>query len=184
MKKILLAAVATLVLLPATAHAETPDRTQKVDAGTTYTWEGSTALGLNLLYWGDPVTGGNATSECGDDTDNYCETVLFEFSNPLTQAEIDAGKTFKNKNATITVNNFGPVPDPVTDFDLILFESDAQGTRGESLGQSAAFGPDQSGDESFSTPIRTTVTQPSKFVLAEIIYFAVANSKYTGTAQF
>ena len=184
MKPIVLAIVSALVLSPATAQAEAPDRTHKVDMGTTFTWEGNTALGLNLLYFGDPVTGGNATYECGDDTDNYCDTVLFEFSNPLTQADIDAGKTFKSRTATITVGNFGPVPDPVTDFDLRLYQSDAQGTQGEFLGQSANFGPDQDGDESYSTPIRTTVAEPSKFILAEIIYFAVANSKYTGTAQF
>jgi hypothetical protein len=184
MKKLVLAITALLVLLPLSAHAETPDITHKVDAGTTYTWDGSSALGTNLLYWGDPATGSNATGTCGDDRDNYCDTVLLEFSNPLTQAEINAGKTKKTKTATITINNFGPVPDPLTDFDLIIFDSDAQGTKGDSLVQSADFGPNQAGDEQVSTSIQTTITQPSKYVLVEIVYFISANSSYKGTAQF
>ena len=184
MKRSVLALAALLVLIPSTAKAETPDITQKVDAGTTYTWTGSTAVGLNVLYWGDPATGGNATSACGDSQTDYCDTVLLEFSNPLTQAEIDAGKTSKKKNATITINNFGPVPDPLTDFDLIAFESDATGTRGTEIARSGDFGPNQAGDESLATQLTTTLTQPSKFVLVEIIYFAVANSSYAGSAKF
>jgi hypothetical protein len=182
-KKLVLALTAVLVVLPATAHAEPPDISKKVDFGTTYTWEGSTALGLNLLYWGDP-TGGNATFACGDATDNYCDTILLEYSNPLTQVDIDTGKTKRTKSTTITVNNFGPVPDPVTDFDLIIFESDAQGTRGTEIARSGDFGPQQGGDESVGASIVTTLAEPSKFVLVEVVYFAVANSKYTGTATF
>ncbi|MGH2691877.1 MAG: hypothetical protein ACRDHM_05185 [Actinomycetota bacterium] len=186
MKRILLATVAALVLLPATARAETPDYSAKVEAGTTYNWNGSEATGLNVNYWGmfagvHPVAPGT----CSDDRDSYCDTVLLEFSNPLTQAEIDAGKTSKKKNATITISNYGPVPDPGTDFDLILFTSDAQGTKGDELGQSAVWGYDDGdGTESVTTSITTTLAQPSKFVLAEVVYFIVGNSSYDGTAAF
>ena len=185
MKKLALAFTVILVLVPGTAHAEEPDITQKVEAGTTFNWDGSTAVGLNVNYWA-LLEGVHPTSPgtCSDDTNSYCDTVLFEFSNPLTQEEIDAGKTFKNKTATVTVNEFGPVPDPVTDFDMIAFESDEQGTKGSSLGQSSDFGPDQAGDESISFPVRTTVAQPSKFVLVEIVYFAVVGSNYKGIAAF
>ena len=185
MKRILLAAVATLVLIPGTAQAETPDVTAKVDAGQTYTWTGSTATGLNVNYHGqfDGVHPA-ASGTCSDDRDTYCDTILLEFSNPLTQAEIDAGKTSKKKNATITIKDFAPVPDPVTDFDLILFASDASGTKGEELGQSAAWGYDDGDSESVTTQVTTTLAQPSKFVLVEVVYFIVASSGYNGTAAF
>jgi hypothetical protein len=71
-----------------------------------------------------------APGTCSDDRDSYCDTVLLEFSNPLTDAEIAAGKTSKKKNATVTITNYAPVPDPGTDFDLILFSSDPQGNEG------------------------------------------------------
>lgn len=186
MKRILLATTAALVLLPGTAHAETPDFTAKVDAGTTYNWDGSTAIGLNVNYWGmfvdvHPVAPGT----CSDERDSYCDTILFEFSNPLTQEEIDAGKTSKKKNATVTITNYAPVPDPGTDFDLILFSSDAQGTKGDELGQSAVWGYDDGdGTETVTTSVTTTITQPSKFVLAEVVYFIVGNSSYDGSARF
>lgn len=186
MKKLVLAVTAVLTLLPLAAQAETPDVTQKVDAGTTYTWEGSTALGLNLNYHGQfdgvhPVASGT----CSDDRDSYCDTLLLEFSNPLTQAEIDAGKTTKKKNATIRITNYTPVPDPATDFDLDIYTSDAQGTKGDALGESAVWGYDDGdGTETVTTQIQTSLSQPSKFVLVEVVYFIVANSKYTGSAQF
>jgi hypothetical protein len=186
MRRIVLATAAALALLPGTAHAETPDFTAKVDAGTTYNWDGSTALGLNVNYWGMfEGTHPTAPGTCTDDRDSYCDTILFEFSNPLTQEEIDAGKISKKKNATVTITEYGPVPDPATDFDLILFSSDAQGTKGDELGQSAVWGYDDGdGTETVTASITTTVAQPSTFVLAEVVYFLSANSSYAGSARF
>jgi hypothetical protein len=186
LKRIALALTAAIVLLPATARAEAPDRTFKVDAGATVAWDGTQTTGLNVNYWGQangvhPVPPGT----CSNDRDSYCDTILFEFSNPLTQAEIDAGKTSKKKNATITITNYGPVPDPGTDFDLHVFSSDAQGTIGDELGQSAVWGYDDGdGTESVTTQITTTLAQPSKFVVAEIVYFIVVDSSYDGSAKF
>jgi hypothetical protein len=186
MKRIMLATAGFLLLLPGTAHAETPDVTQKVDAGTTYNWEGSTATGLNVNYHGQ-FDGVHPTpaQTCSDDRDSYCDTILLEFSNPLTQADIDAGKTSKKKNATITITNYAPVPDPGTDFDLRIFTSDAQGSVGEELGESAVWGYDDGdGTESVTTQITTTLAQPSKYILAHVVYFIVVNSKYSGSAAF
>ncbi|MGH2709986.1 MAG: hypothetical protein ACRDH9_02120 [Actinomycetota bacterium] len=186
MKRSLLALAALLVLIPSTAKAETPDFTQKVDAGTTYTWQGNTALGLNVNYHGmfdgvHPTPSGT----CSDDRDSYCDTILLELSNPLTQAEIDSGKTSKKKNVTITTTGYGPVPDPATDFDLKVFVSDAQGTKGDLLGESGAWGYDDGdGTETVTAQITTTLTEPSKFVLVEVVFFIVANSSYSGSAKF
>jgi hypothetical protein len=186
MKRSVLALTALLVLIPGTANAETPDFTAKVEAGATHTWQGSTAMGLNVNYHGQfngvhPTAAGT----CSDDRDSYCDTILLEFSNPLTQAEIDAGKTSKKKNATVTITGYGPVPDPVTDFDLELYTSDAQGTKGDLLGESGVWGYDDGdGTETVTTQITTTLTSPSKFVLAEVVFFIVPNSTYSGSAKF
>lgn len=177
--------VALLVLLPTTAQAEPPDGpTVKVDAGTTYTWNAVPTTGLNVLYWGEPNTGTGATYSCGDTVTDYCETRLFELSNPLTEADIAAGKTLRTRDVTITINNFGPVADPVTDYDLIVYASDVQGTQGEQLGSSAFYGYNQGGDESVPLSIETTLAEPSKYVLVEIVYFAVIDSGFTGTVRF
>jgi hypothetical protein len=186
MKRIVLATVSALLLLPTTAHAETPDVTQKVEAGTTYNWTGSTATGLNVNYHGqfDGVHPA-ASGTCSDDRDTYCDTILLELNNPLTDAEIAAGKTSKKKNVTITTTGYGPVPDPVTDFDLGVFASDAQGTKGDQLGSSGVWGYDDGdGTETVTASITTTVAEPSKFVLVEVVYFLVPNSSYSGSARF
>lgn len=186
MRRVLLATAAAVVLLPGTAHAEEADFTAKVDAGTTHTWTGTHATGLNVNYWG-MFEGTHPTppGTCSDDRDSYCDTVLLELSNPLTQEDIDAGKTSKKKTLTVTITDYGPVPDPATDFDLILFTSDAEGTKGDELGQSAVWGYDEGdGTETVPTQIVTTLAEPSKFVLVEVVYFIVSDSHYTGTAKF
>ncbi|MGH2691906.1 MAG: hypothetical protein ACRDHM_05335 [Actinomycetota bacterium] len=178
MKRIVLATTAALLLLPGTAHAA--DKTGKVEIGAPFTWAGTQTVGLNVAHYWGPIDEG----VCTHDPQSYCETVLIEFANPLTQAEIDAGKTSKTKSASITINNFGPVPDPATDFDIVVFESDAAGTKGSEIGRSADFGPAQAGDESVPLSIRTTVTQSSVFVYVDVVYFVVLGTGYTGTATF
>ena len=181
MKRILLATVAALVLLPATAQAEaSTDKTGKVEIDKPFTWDGTQTVGLNVAHYWGPIEEGT----CTHDPHSYCETLLIEFSNPLTQEEIDSGKTSKTKGASITIGEFGPVPDPVTDFDLVVFESNAEGTKGSEIGRSAAFGPDQAGDESVFLSIRTTISQPSVYVYVDVVYFAVVATGYVGTARF
>jgi hypothetical protein len=186
MKRFALAVTAVLLLVPGTANAETADFTQKVDAGTTYTWQGTNALGLNVNYHGQFAPAHpTAAGTCSDDRDSYCDTILLELSNPLTQAEIDAGKVSKKKNVTIQTTGYGPVPDPATDFDLEVFSSDAQGTKGDLIGESGVWGYDDGdGTETVTAQITTTLAQPSKFVLVEVVYFIVANSSYSGSAKF
>lgn len=168
------------LLEPGTFLPPIADQTGKVEVGAPFTWTGTATTGLNVAnYW--PPTG---EGTCTHNVESYCETVFIEFSNPLTQAEIDAGKTKHTKMATITINNFGPVPDPATDFDLVVFESDAAGTKGEEIGSSANYGPDQAGDESVSISLTTTISQPSVFVLVDVVYFAVLGTGYSGSASF
>ena len=183
MKRIALAAVAVLMLLPSGAQAA-PDFTGKVVVGTPYSWDGTVATGANWNYWGlvpaaAPVA---PVGVCTRTPQTFCDQVLIEFNNPLTQAEIDAGKTFKTRTATVRISNYAPVDDPATDFDLLLFASDAQGTVGDELGRDGDL--TDPANETVSTPIRTTINQPSVYVLARIVYFAVAQTGYDGTATF
>ncbi len=183
MKRIVLAAAALLVLLPTSAQAA-PDFTGKVEVGKPYTWDGTVATGANWNYWGQvpalaPVF---PVGTCTRTAQTFCDQVLVEFSNPLTQAEIDAGKTFKTKTATLRISNYGPVPDPATDFDVIAFASDATGAVGDELGRDGDL--TDTANETLSFPVRTTISQPSAFVLLRVVYFAVANTGYDGTATF
>jgi len=189
MRRIALAAAAMLVLLPTGAQAaEAPDKSGKVEVGTPFTWDGEVANGLNLNYWG--LLGNAAApvfprSTCNDDVQSKCEVILLEFSNPLTQEEIDAGKTFKTKTATVTITNYGPVPHPGSDFDLIAFESDASGTRGTEVARDGSLDdPEEPATEILTFPIRTTINEPSKYILVEVVYFLVAQSGYDGRGTF
>lgn len=188
MKRLALVATALFVLVPATQAQAAPDKTAKVEVGTPFTWDGEVASGLNLNYWG--LLGNNATpvfprNTCSDDIRSKCEVILLEFSNPLTQEEIDAGKVFKTRTATVTITNYAPAPHPASDFDLIAFESDAQGIKGTEVARDGSLDdPEEPATEILTFPVRTTINQPSVYILVEVVYFLVAQSGYDGTAQF
>ena len=185
MKRFALALAAMTVLVPGSVQADqAADFTGKVEAGKPYTWDGTVATGANWNYWSQvpalaPVF---PVGTCTRTPQTFCDQVLVEFSNPLTQAEIDAGKTFKTKTATLRISNYAPVPDPATDFDLIAFASDAAGTKGDELGRDGDL--TDTANETVSFPVRTTIAQPSAYVLLQVVYFAVAQTGYDGTATF
>jgi hypothetical protein len=161
------------------------DKQGTVVIGTPYDWDGSTAIGLNQYYW-DPAGQGNVGpfthTTCDKTPQYYCDQILVEFSNPLTQLEIDSGKKSKTKTATVTIDNFTPTEGPATDFDLFSYESDANGTLGAQLASDGNLQNTTQELNSFS--IVTTPTEPSKFVLIRVVYFTVANGTYKGHARF
>jgi hypothetical protein len=182
MKRFIVAAAAVLVLLPANAQAA-PDRTITVKPTETKTWNGATATGVNTSHFGPQDDAVNPEA-CGKDAQNYCDYTLVAFDNPLTQAEIDAGKTKKSKNATFRLTEFGPIPGPIADFDQKIYVSDVNGTKGEFVNTpwTTAQPPDH--EESFTTKIETTLTQPIKYYLVEVIYFTTVEGSYKGTVSF
>ena len=182
--------LASLVVTASPASADAPpDKTGKVVIGTPFTWDGTRKVGANPYYFRQHSAlpneaGPFKTYTCSSQPYQTCETVLLEFSNPLTDAEIAAGKTSKTKSATVIVNAFDPAP---SDFDFVAFASDAQGTKGEFF--TGAAGTSTSGNnagdpESKTFDIRTTVESPSVWMLVEVVYFAAPNATYKGTARF
>ncbi len=182
--------LASLVVTASPAGADAaPDKTGKVVIGTPFAWDGTRKVGANPYYFRQHSAQPNEvgplrTYTCSAERYQTCETVLLEFSNPLTQAEIDAGKTSKTKAGTVIVNAFDPAP---SDFDFVAYASDAQGTKGEFF--TGAAGTSTSGNnagdpESKTFDITTTIDAPSVWMLLEVVYFAAPNATYKGTARF
>lgn len=170
----LIAAVAVaLLMIPATAGAE-PDFSADLEPGDSYSWDGALA-GFNALYFSQQGVGGDEI--CTKDPDTYCEFALISFTNPVPEDDAD-GRL--NRAATVLI-----APEvPGTDFDLIVYSSDEDGTEGDELGRSTSFySPDNEGREQVLTSIRTTWDEPTAYVLVKVIHFAQVGG-YTGTVTF
>ena len=169
-----------IALVPAFG-ATAADQTGSVAPGETYTWTGAAAVGANQNYFATVPEEVLASGQCTKDPQYYCETILVRFDNPLSDADIAAGKTFLRRNANLTVTEY-TVPDPLTDYDVIVRTSDAEGTRGAEVAQAASGRT--TGQESTSWQVRTTPAQPSQYYLLDVVYFLSAGSSYKGTVSF
>lgn len=159
--------IAMLCMLVATGASADTDFTGELAPGDTFTWEGA-PVGLNPLYF-------EGAAGCSGNPNNYCEYALLKYTNPVPADDADGRLT---RNSVITIS-----PTAVSDFDLQVYTSDADGTMGSMVGSSTAFPVDNEGVESVSTVIRTTPEQPTVYLLVEVIHFANVGG-YTGTATF
>lgn len=180
-----LAAVMTMVMAGTPASAA-PDRTLVVESGQRATWLGAEAQGVSNYYYWDPVGAGDVgpfeSTKCTKDSTTYCEQILVEYRNPLTDAEKAAGKTSKVSATTIWLDGFFAPGGPVNDFDLLVYESDATGARGPLI---ASDGDMQNTTrELVSFDVVTTTLKPSKYVLIDVVYYQVVNGDYTGHLTF
>lgn len=182
-KLIVLMAVIGASALPAVATAQSEEpppgvaRVGHVEGFTQFKWQGPAGVGANTSpFVGDDIV-------CGDTPETLCDVSLVEFSYPMTEEEIAAGKTSHTKQGTVSIMNGGPLPDPPADLDLQVLESDANGTAGAEVGTSGAVDADWA-SESVPVTVRTTPTQPSKWFLVRVIYFASAGNSYFGQAGF
>lgn len=185
---LLLLPVALLAAPSASAEAAT-DRTLSVSAGSgSTTWKGTAAPGLNAYYFGvvgDPAPatlGPLRRGTCGKTVTDYCDSTLLELSNPLTDAELAAGKTSKTRTATITIGEYAPVPDPATDFDLVVWAVDAAGNRTTEVARDG----DQTdtANETVSFSVKTTPAASTVRYVVDVVYFASAGSGFTGRIGF
>lgn len=182
MRRAIIAATAVLVLLPSNAQAA-PDRTITIEKGASATWNGTAATAANVThFWTEDDAA--LPEACAKDPQNYCDYTLVALSYPLTQAEKDAGKTFHTRNATFTLTEFTPIAGPIQDFDQKIYASDAQGTKGEFINTPWTTAQPPASDESHSTSVKTTLTEPVKYYLVEVIYFNTVNGSYRGTVTF
>jgi hypothetical protein len=118
--------------------------------------------------------------ECSeDDPTTRCEQLFIEFVNPPADGEESATAT-----ATITLSDFAPLADPVTDLDLYVYESDELGTLGPEAGVSWRFGPplDPAGEE-VELEVTTTAERPSRFYIVSVRYYRSVETGYTGEAK-
>jgi uncharacterized repeat protein (TIGR01451 family) len=143
-----------LVALPNAASAATDHSVTVTDAAPTASWDGTSATGFNQTY--DSTTGG----PCGKTEDTYCDTALVHVDVTSPQ------------NVEIGVVDFDV---PTSDFDLFVYESDASGTRGDFVDDSASF----AAIEEF-----VTIPGASGFYLVHVVYFQVfPESGYRGTVE-
>ncbi|MCA1707507.1 MAG: glycoside hydrolase, partial [Actinobacteria bacterium] len=153
-----MAAVAVLALAgPAIAA---PDRMGTVNATTPYAWEGAQASGANVDY--DSASG----VPCDKTPVGYCDVTLVNVDVPADFYDIRGG------GLQVSLDNY--TPNPGSDFDLYIYESNAAGDRGQLVGSSAGLpGEDET----------TTIANARGYYLVQVVYFAVTQSGYSGEAK-
>ena len=175
--------VTAVVAAPASAA---PDRSLSMSAGERTDWQGASATAVTNYYYWEPFGAGNVgplTSHvCNKERTTYCEQIVLELKNPVTAAEQAAGVTSKLESVTIWLDSFSTANGPVNDFDLLVYESDANGTRGQLI---------QSDGDTFNTTkelvtfdVTTDAARPSEFVLIDVVYYQVVSGSYKGHVTF
>lgn len=137
------------------------DRERTTRPGQPTRWDGAAASGANVNYSAE------SGKPCGATPADYCD---------VTVLNVDVGPDYWDTHAggvEIRLDSYRP--NPTSDFDLYVYESDDAGRRGKLVGSSAAV-PGQ--------PEATTVTEPAGYYLVQVVYYAVTESRYTGTARF
>jgi hypothetical protein len=181
--------VLALALATASPASAAIDDIVSVTKGTPYTWDGDKTLATNENYFGQaPATDLTPTDMCTKDLTTYCEVLLFKVNNPITATEQAAGVTKKTAKVRIAINWAGT---PViwdnagtneTDFDLLTFASSELGEKGEEIVSSAQG---DTTNETAQFTVQTTVSQPSVWVLVQVVYFQVPNADgYAGSLTF
>jgi len=154
-------ALSLAAAVPARAQTAPPDRTVTVTPATSpVTWEGAQATGANAEYNFD--TG----EPCGKTPADYCD---------ITLVHVDVGNYWETNAGGVEFAIGDYSPNPASDFDLQVFESDASGKKGKLVGTSGA----PAGEEE-----RTTIVRASGYYRVQVVYFAVTQSSYTGSLKF
>lgn len=214
--KLVLGAAALALLAASPASAEPPDRQFAVEKDGTASWTGDEGPGINANYHGnlelvgevgldlgpvgpvpvDPPPVGPVDTNapireqfpngvCSEDANSYCDYTLISFTNPVPASDPD-GRLSRPAAFALT--------GAMGDLDLHVYASDAEGTLGERLGQSAGpNGDNTSLDESLSIPVATTavrenrpgqVDKPTVWLLVEVVYYAAAPGGYDMAVAF
>jgi hypothetical protein len=151
------AVAAVLALAPVAGAA---DREGVVTPETPFAWEGPSAVGHNENY--DGASG----QPCGKAVEDYCDETL---------VNADAGDFYDTSGGGVEFS-IGNYDVPASDFDLYVYESDADGTRGDLVGSSAGG---DGVEESVAIP------NASGYFLVRVVYWRVdPASGYDGRAEF
>ena len=172
------------VLLPTAGLLAAPDHNVELTPGQEFTWDGTMTAGVNPNFhpWAPDASAVFPVEDCSKNPHWYCDTLLVKFSNPLTQAEIDAliaaGQPVrKRKTATVNIGNYTT---PASDYDLRVFASDANGTKGAMIAETGEL---NGSPETASLTITTTPEAPDQWVLVHVGYWAAAGT-YDGSVKF
>jgi hypothetical protein len=157
-------ALVAVVLVPTGALAAPDHSVTVTTTGGAQTWDGAiAALGANTNY--SSGAGGPCPDEPSIDGTDYCEQVLLH---------ADIPPAFWDSNSGGVTVGIGDYTVPTSDFDLYAYQSDPSGSRGSLIDDSAAgAGAEES----------VTIPRASGYYLLHVVYWAVAASGYTGTAE-
>lgn len=173
---IVLVASLALAMAPAQQNEDLARTVEVSDAGErSATWTSDLFVGVAPTFF----LGGTAgpAYECGETVEGNCEYTLIAIEG-LTQAEIDEatedGTLADLKDAVpfrVGITNYSV---PVSDLDIIVYASNANGDKGTELGRVGDLDDDPS--EEFIGSVTTTGTDPVKYVLLEVVFFAGAGT--------
>lgn len=157
------------LMLPGTTHATVPDETVTLTAGNpSEMWNGAIApVGANIDY--SSTTAGPCPDTPNIDGSDYCEQILLN---------VQLGPTYWTANpghVDVTIDFIPP-----NDFDLYVYTSDASGAVGSFVDSSAQF---VITPEVVSLDSSLFTSETNNYFLIHVVYFAVAASGYTGTAE-
>ena len=178
----LVAAVAAVAMLPGSGAMAAPARTLDIVSdgitAVSKTWNGTTATGANIThFWTEDDAA--LPDKCGTTTTDYCDTTLIKVTNA-----VPVGKTKLVRTLTVTATEFSPIPGPIADFDIKIYESDANGTRGLYASGPFATAQPPDSDETASVSVTTLPNTPTKYYLVDVIYFTTVQGTFKGTARF
>ncbi len=179
-KMTLLGALAALAVAAPASASPTVTISPTSDAAT---WTSAPGNGANVSYFADLGAGpSQLRGSCGSDPQNNCDLTLVH----ITDAPLSGG------SVKFRIDGF----QPVSDFDLRVYGSDASGAEYEDLsdpqGDVAAGSPLGSNDprhtsvgdfETTEIPLGGYVDDEGEaWFLVKVPYFLVANDSYTGHA--
>lgn len=178
-RRILLSVALLLALIPGSGAFAAPDETVTLAPGESHSFSASLPVGTNINYfpWAEPAEPVLPIGQCSKNPHYYCDTLLVNFTNPMTQEQIDAGLTFITDRANVHIGDYGT---PAADFDMRAFQSDAEGTKGTMIGES---GNNPGEDEQMTFTLRSTPELGDHWVLIEVAYWAGIGG-YSGTVTF
>lgn len=181
MKTVLRAALLialALSLLPTQVLAVDAARTVDLDDGENreFTWTSDTFVGAAP----DFLLNAPTPYECGATVEGNCEYSLFNITG-ITDAEITAyelaNPTGNLADLRDTVNFTVGITDysvPVSDLDIIVWQSNAEGDKLAELGRVGDLDTDPS--EEFSGAFTARGDRPVGYILLEVVYFAGAGT--------
>lgn len=155
-------ALATTVAAAPAASSAPADHEVEMVLGDSVHIDGGAPQGMNPDYF--DTTGQGLGGQCTKDVSSYCEWTLVHV---VTEVPADAkgGRLKSNLGLTLTSPDF-----PLSDFDLVLWESNADGERLEQVGYSGSGGYVDA-VESMSIKVQTTPEIQDAWFLVDVVYY-------------